>query len=267
MPGGTEEAGIGDAQLVHPSLLGPSRHRRGRLGGAQSLPPDALEHGSAAVCTGIVAADSAAPQAFLLVQKRCLQQASRAVLAHPWKAAVAASPRLGLASRKSPRRRNHLSSDVVHQLSVANPSLLGPSRHRRGRLGGAQSLPPDALEHGSAAVCTGIVAADSAAPQAFLLVQKRCLQQASRAVLVRPSKAVVGASPRFGVSPVPSSPGASVIPSSSPLGAGRVVVVSFEGSGSRPPSRYLPPPAATAIETQANSSPASCRLRKYRRGQ
>ena len=104
---------VGQLSVANPSLLGPSRHRRGRLGGAQSLPPDALEHGSAAVCTGIVAADSAAPQAFLLVQKRCLQQASRAVLpSSPIHRKQTLPPRLGLASRKSPRRRNHLSSDV-----------------------------------------------------------------------------------------------------------------------------------------------------------
>ncbi|EJK74189.1 hypothetical protein THAOC_04146 [Thalassiosira oceanica] len=143
------------------------------------------------------------------------------------------------------------------------------------------------------------------------LIQKRCLHQASRAVLARRR--------RFGFSPVPSLVESSVFTSSSPLGARRAAV-SFNGRGSRPPSlcsstsfallapagddlprfrrlerlssrrprrwalggwssplreaeagllpsRCLPPPAATAIETQANSSPTSCRLREYRRGQ
>ncbi|EJK70737.1 hypothetical protein THAOC_07879 [Thalassiosira oceanica] len=57
-----------------------------------------------------------------------------------------------------------------------------------------------------------------------------------------PSKAAIAASPRFGFSPAPSLADSSVFLSSSPLGARRAAV-SFEGSESRPPSLFLPPPS------------------------
>jgi len=82
--------------VANPSLLG------------LSLPPDALERGNAAVSTGIVAADSRRPRRSSLSRNVAYSKHPAPSLSAHRRPSLA--PRLGLASRQSPRRLERLSS-------------------------------------------------------------------------------------------------------------------------------------------------------------